>query len=386
MTHLARATAALGALAIAVGVPAAGAAKQKPKPKHTATVLHGRRAAEDHAEEPQPQVRQEQVGDRRSAHAGRATSASGRSAPRPRTAAAARGPCSRSSVALRRRSSRSSQRRPRSLRRSPRPRRPTPRDFRLTLLHNNDGESKYVVGDSIAGYGGITRFKTVLDRLRSEAGADVVAGQHGQGHRHDQLGRQLPRRPEPARVVPALRLARGAVLRLRGDRGHRLRRGHDRQPRVRLRPRPPGAVHRVRGQRRAVPVGQHRLLQRAVPAGAAQQRPDRRLDDRHEGRRAIGIIGVSPPETPSISAPRNVTFNADVAGIVNAEAQRLTEAGVNKIILSSHLQDTANERAVVTQLKNIDIVISAARTTCWPTRATGSSRCRTRPARSARTR
>jgi 5'-nucleotidase len=33
----------------------------------------------------------------------------------------------------------------------------TPREFRLTLLHNNDGESKYVVGDSIANYGGITR-------------------------------------------------------------------------------------------------------------------------------------------------------------------------------------------------------------------------------------
>jgi 5'-nucleotidase len=31
------------------------------------------------------------------------------------------------------------------------------RPFRLTLLHNNDGESKYVVGDSIANYGGITR-------------------------------------------------------------------------------------------------------------------------------------------------------------------------------------------------------------------------------------
>ena len=49
---------------------------------------------------------------------------------------------------------------------------PKPREFRLTLLHNNDGESKYVVGDSIANYGGITRFKTVLDRLRAEAATD----------------------------------------------------------------------------------------------------------------------------------------------------------------------------------------------------------------------
>ena len=77
-----------------------------------------------------------------------------------------------------------------------------------------------------------------------------------------------------------------------------------------------------------------------------------------KGGQQIGIIGVSPPETPTISSPRNVKFVADVAGIVNAEAQRLTDAGVNKIILSSHLQNTANERAVVDQLKNVDIVIS----------------------------
>ena len=72
----------------------------------------------------------------------------------------------------------------------------------------------------------------------------------------------------------------------------------------------------------------------------------------------IGIIGVSPPETPTISSPRNVKFDADVAGIVNAEAQRLTDAGVNKIILSSHLQNIANEKNVVAQLRNVDIVIS----------------------------
>ena len=53
-------------------------------------------------------------------------------------------------------------------------------DFRLTLLHNNDGESKYVVGDSIANYGGITRFKTVLDSLRADA-ANADAGGANKG-------------------------------------------------------------------------------------------------------------------------------------------------------------------------------------------------------------
>ena len=42
-------------------------------------------------------------------------------------------------------------------------------DFRLTLLHNNDGESKLATGSSVAGYGGAARFATVVDRLRAAA-------------------------------------------------------------------------------------------------------------------------------------------------------------------------------------------------------------------------
>src|SRR4029079_289105 len=77
-----------------------------------------------------------------------------------------------------------------------------------------------------------------------------------------------------------------------------------------------------------------------------------------KGGEKIGIIGVSPPETPTISSSRNVKFSNDVINIVNGEAARLTTAGVNKIILSSHLQNTENEKKVVAGLKNVDIVIS----------------------------
>ena len=103
--------------------------------------------------------------------------------------------------------------RPRPSRRARARAAPAKRAFRLTLLHNNDGESKYGVGDSIANYGGVTRFKTVLDRLRAEADATerrAARRQRGQGHGHDQLRRQLPRRPEPARLLPALRRRRRA--------------------------------------------------------------------------------------------------------------------------------------------------------------------------------
>ena len=137
---------------------------------------------------------------------------------------------------------------------------PAPKGFRLTLLHNNDGESKYIVGDSIAGYGGITRFKTVLDRARTEAAADAVPANVDKGTVTVSSGDNFLAGPEPARVLPALRLGRRPVLRLGRDRRPRLRRGDDRQPRVRLRACPARPVRGLRAQRRAVPDRQHRLL------------------------------------------------------------------------------------------------------------------------------
>ena len=80
----------------------------------------------------------------------------------------------------------------------------------------------------------------------------------------------------------------------------------------------------------------------------------------NKGGQRIGIIGISPPETPTISSPRRVTFDSfdDTVKAVNDEALALGRAGVNKIILSSHLQDSANEKRLVGNLRNVDIVIS----------------------------
>ena len=42
-------------------------------------------------------------------------------------------------------------------------------DFTLTILHNNDGESKLVNAPGQPDYGGVARFKTLLDGLRTAA-------------------------------------------------------------------------------------------------------------------------------------------------------------------------------------------------------------------------
>jgi 5'-nucleotidase/UDP-sugar diphosphatase len=238
---------------------------------------------------------------------------------------------------------------------------PVSNSFRLTLLHNNDGESKYVVGDSIANYGGITRFKTVLDRLRGEADSysdfAEATGTETKGTLTISSGDNY---------LAGLNL-RASFQRYDAHQGP----WYDSE-----------AINAIGYD--ATTIGNHeydfgpeRLAQFVTGANTTQfltantdfsgepslqaLRDSGRIANSvvvEKGGQKIGIIGVSPPETPTISSPRRVRFSDQVASIVNAEAQKLTGAGVNKIVLSSHLQNSANERAVVAQIKNVDIVIS----------------------------
>jgi len=246
----------------------------------------------------------------------------------------------------------------------PRPHDPTPAKpgFRLTLLHNNDGESKYQVGDSIAGYGGVATFKTVLDRLRADADAYTDA------------------------EVRSGATRKGTVVLSSGDNilaGLNLRASFERRDAGR------GPFYDVPALAAigydAVTIGNHEYdfgplrlaqligdmpastpflsvnsdfsaepaLQALVTAGKIA----RSTVVEKDGEK-IGVIGATTPDTPSVSSPGGVTFSAQVADAVNAEADRLTQAGVNKIILSSHLQNVANERTVVAQLRNVDVVIA----------------------------
>ena len=76
-----------------------------------------------------------------------------------------------------------------------------------------------------------------------------------------------------------------------------------------------------------------------------------RRADRHHRRLPAGDADDLLARATSSSTPTSRTSST-------RRPQRLTAAGVNKIILSSHLQDTANERAVVDSCSELDIVIS----------------------------
>jgi 5'-nucleotidase len=233
--------------------------------------------------------------------------------------------------------------------------------FRLTLLHNNDGESKYATGDSVPNYGGVDRFATVLDRLRRDAEAHRTdaerAGTEGKGtltvSSGDNFLAGLNQRASFDRYDKGLGpWYDSTALDLLGYDAatvgnHEFDFGPDRLAQF------IGGTQRTTFLSANTDTTQEPALQALRQSGKLANATVVEKD----GER-IGIIGITPPETTSISTPGKVAFDGAVAAVVNAEAKHLTDAGVNKIVLSSHLQGLSSDRALIPQLENVDIVIA----------------------------
>ena len=75
------------------------------------------------------------------------------------------------------------------------------------------------------------------------------------------------------------------------------------------------------------------------------------------GGERIGVIGAVTPLLPNISSPRNVAVSPVLPAVV-AETEKLESQGVTKIVLVSHLQDVAEEIELVASLSGVDVVIA----------------------------
>lgn len=75
----------------------------------------------------------------------------------------------------------------------------------------------------------------------------------------------------------------------------------------------------------------------------------------------IGIVGAITPELPTISSPRDVvTLSVDLpstAALVQDEVDRLSDLGIEKIVVVSHLQSVANDRELVQLLSGVDVTL-----------------------------
>ena len=73
----------------------------------------------------------------------------------------------------------------------------------------------------------------------------------------------------------------------------------------------------------------------------------------------VGLIGLTTENLADVSSPGpDITIDDQLADAVNSAAQALTDAGVNKIILISHLQQFSAERNLAADLENVDIIIA----------------------------
>ncbi|MCY4068388.1 MAG: 5'-nucleotidase C-terminal domain-containing protein [Acidimicrobiaceae bacterium] len=214
--------------------------------------------------------------------------------------------------------------------------------FTLTILHNNDGESK-LLPDEEAGFPGVARFVAQLKQMQADAGDGVVTLTSGDNFLASQeLNVSLAREGALYDSIALSGLYDAMAL---GNHDF------DLGPEV--------TARFISGFEPAVTFlsanadfSGEPALQALVDAGALAG-----STTVETGGERVGVIGAVTPTLPNISTPRNVVVS-EVLAAVRAEVSALTEDGVNKIILVSHLQGVSEEVALVADLAGVDVVIA----------------------------
>ncbi|MEQ6903437.1 bifunctional metallophosphatase/5'-nucleotidase [Nocardioides sp. YIM 152588] len=225
------------------------------------------------------------------------------------------------------------------------------KSFTLTVLHNNDGESKLINAPGQEDFGGIARFASVVEQERAEA----VKGKGKRGVVLLSSGDNYLAGPEfnaslskGAPYYDSLGLARiGYDAFALGN--HEFDFGPENLATfiTSFGKRPPKFVS-ANLDFTAEPSLQALVEQRTIV---------KRRVVWEKGER-IGIVGATTPALASISSPGGVEVLQDVAGIVQGQVDKLTGKGVDKIILISHLQSVEEDRALVPMLSGVDVAIA----------------------------
>lgn len=232
------------------------------------------------------------------------------------------------------------------------PPKPDKVDFTLTVLHNNDGESDLLEdsNDPDPGAGTISRFGNLVKELRR----DALRGRGKNGVVTVSSGDNFLASPEwQASLDKGVPYYDAIALdSLNYDAFTIGNHEFDFGPEVLA-----NFINSFRGRDdifisanldfSAVPE-----LQALVDRGRI--RPSVVVKERGE---RIGIIGATTPDLRQVSSPGDVVIDDDLTGAVQTEVDRLTRRGIDKILLSSHLQDITNELELVTTLSGVDAVI-----------------------------
>jgi len=221
-------------------------------------------------------------------------------------------------------------------------------DFRLTLLHNNDGESQLLnLGGSLTGFGGVARFKTLVDTLRAEAlleGGVVMLSS----------GDNFLAGPEfNASLAAGVPFFDAIAMELVGYDGICIgNHEFDFGPEI--------LADFVSSFTDGTPFLSCNLDVSPEPALAPLTQSGRiatRTTVVTQGV-VVGIVGATTPDLPFISSPGAVIIDSKVKDAIQAEIDALLGEGVQHIVLVSHLQGIGAELALAAELANVDIMIA----------------------------
>ncbi|HEX6422571.1 MAG TPA: 5'-nucleotidase C-terminal domain-containing protein [Acidimicrobiales bacterium] len=222
--------------------------------------------------------------------------------------------------------------------------------FTLTILHNNDGESQLVdAGTGLDDFGGVARFATVLKHARVEARQG-----DGDGSIFVSSGDNFLAGPEFSagldNGVPFYDTM--ALDALRYDAVSFGNHDFDFGPEV--------LADFLRGYTNMPPYLGANIdfsgepsLQAFVDAGDIA--PSTVVKVKGE---EIGIVGALTPVLPQISSPGAVVVHPDVAGAIQGEVDALGAAGVDKIVVISHLQSVQEDLTLAGMLDEVDVMVA----------------------------
>lgn len=229
----------------------------------------------------------------------------------------------------------------------------------LTILHNNDGESQLINrGAGLEDFGGVARFKTLVDELRADAvdysyypynipakkgvlmlssGDNFLAG--------PEFNASLEKGVPYYDTIAMDLIGYNAVAIGNHD--------FDFGPDV--------LANFIAGyERTAPPYLSSNLIFDEEPMLQALEESGRIADSTivRFGRNYVGIVGATTPALRFISSPRDVIVMDDVAAAVQEQVDMLTARGVGIVILISHLQSIQEDMDLAPMLDGVDIMIA----------------------------
>ncbi len=223
---------------------------------------------------------------------------------------------------------------------------PAPTTYTLTILHNNDGESK-LLPNADRGFPGIARFVTALQNVKEDAINEsngvitLTSGDNFLASKELSISLDNPDGP----FYDALALSGLYDAMALGN--HDFDFGPDVTARF------------ISSFDPAIPFLSANTDVSNEPVLKALQDEGRlagSVEFTKDGRK-IGVIGAITESLPSISTPRRAVIG-NVFEAIQREADALTADGVDIIIVVSHLQGIDEEKALTARLKNVDVVIA----------------------------